>query len=165
MTGRPWRTQGYVERVVDADPLTVYAVVSDVTRVGERSTECRSATWELGPPGMPGSVFRGRNRVGRLARWSRRCEVTRADAGVAFEFRTLPERWDPSRQDSTTWGYRFERVDGGTLVTHSYEITRLPRLPFRWLFGRLLPEHRDMRPQMMHNLAALGDQLASRPTP
>lgn len=161
MTRRPWRTQGAVERVVDADPAAVYALLSDVTRVGERSPECHSATWEDGDPGVVGSIFRGRNRVGLLARWSRRCEVLRADPGVDFAFRTLPERWDVTRQDSTTWAYRLEEVEHGTRVTHSYEITRLPHRPLRWLFGRLLPDHRDMRPQMAHNLAVLGDQLAA----
>jgi hypothetical protein len=145
--------------MIGADPATVYAVLSDVTRIGERSPECRSAVWEGGAPGMVGSTFRGRNRAGRLARWSRRCVVLRAEPGVAFAFRTLPERWDVSRRDSTTWTYHLEAVDQGTRVTHTYEITRLPYRPLRWVFGRLLPDHRDMRPQMAHNLAALGEQL------
>jgi hypothetical protein len=101
--------------------------------------------------------------VGRLARWSRRCEVLRADPGVAFVFRTLPERWDVSRQDSTTWTYHLSATGDGTRVTHSYEITRLPRRPLRWIFGLLIPDHRDMRPQMAHNLAVLADQLTPPP--
>jgi hypothetical protein len=158
---RPWRTDGAVERVVDADPATVYAVVSDISRVGERSPECRTATWGAGQPGAVGSTFLGRNRVGRLVRWSRRCEVVTAEPAVAFAFRTLPERWDISRQDSTTWSYRLEQVERGTRVTHSYEITTLPHQPLRWIFGMLLPDHRDMRPQMAHNLAVLRDQLST----
>lgn len=164
-TRRPWRTHGSVERVVSADPATAYALVSDVTRVGERSPECRSATWETGTPGAVGATFRGRNRAGLLARWSRRCEVLRADPGVTFAFRTLPERWDVTRQDSTTWSYHLEPAGKGTRVTHSYEITRLPHRPLQWLFGRLLPDHRDMRPQMAHNLVVLDDQLGRRTTP
>src|SRR6478752_667280 len=76
---RPWRTAGSVELVVAAPPAAVYELVSDVTRIGERSPECRSATWESGTPGTVGAVFRGRNRWGWAARWSRRCEVTTAD--------------------------------------------------------------------------------------
>jgi len=161
MMRRPWRTDGSVERVVDAGPATVYAVLSDISRIGERSPECRSATWEAGQPGAVGSTFRGRNRVGKLVRWSRRCEVVTAEPGVAFAFRTLPERWDVSRQDITTWSYRLEEVQHGTRVTHSYEVTRLPHQPLRWIFGLLLPDHRDMRPQMAHNLAVLRDQLST----
>ena len=157
---RPWRTSGSVELVVDADPGTVYARVSDVTRIGERSTECRSATWVSGEPGARGSVFRGRNRWGWAARWSRRCEVTEADPGRAFAFRTLPERWDVTRRDSTTWAYALEQVEGGTRVRHSYGVTMLPLRPLRAVYGVLLPHHRDMRPQMVENLTALRDQLA-----
>lgn len=159
MTRRPWRTDGSVQLVVDADPQTVYDLLSDVTRVGERSPECRSASWESGEPGTEGAVFRGHNKAGRLARWSRRCEVVRAEPTVAFAFRTLPERWDVTRQDSTTWTYLLEPVAGSTRVTHSYRITRLPRRSFRAIFGRLIPDHRDMRPQMRHNLEALADQV------
>jgi hypothetical protein len=148
-----------VELLVGAAPEEVFDVVSDVTRIGERSPECRSAAWEAGTPGTVGAVFRGRNRSGRAARWSRRCEVTAAERGKVFAFRTLPERWDPSRLDSSTWTYELEPADGGTLVRHSYEIHRLPWGPFRAVAGVLLPQHRDMRPQMAHNLAVLREQL------
>ena len=68
-----------------------------------------------------------------------------------------------TRRDSTTWAYAMERVDGGTLVRHSYEVTLLPLRPLRAVYGVLLPHHRDMRPQMLENLTALRDQLASTP--
>lgn len=163
MTRRPWRTSGAVERVVPAEADAVFAVLSDVTRIGERSPECHTARW-LGdsPPGAVGSVFRGSNRAGRLARWSRRCEVVVAEPGRAFAFRTLPERIDVTRRDSTTWRYDLEPVDGGTRVTHSYEITALPLRPMRALYGVLLPQHRDMRPQMQANLEALNDLFTTR---
>jgi hypothetical protein len=158
---RPWRTSGSVELLVPATPQAVYDTVSDVTRIGERSPECRSACWESGTPGTVGAVFRGRNRSGWAARWSRRCEVTLADPGRAFEFRTLPEQLDPTRRDSTTWRYDIEAVDGaGTRVRHSYQIHQLPLRPMRAIYGVLLPHHRDMRPQMRQNLDALAAMLS-----
>ena len=120
--------------VIDVTPQVVYARVSEVTRIGERSPECHTATWEHGVPGTVGAVFRGRNRVGWAARWPRRCQVTEAEPGRAFAFRTLPERLDLTRRDSTTWTYRLEATD-----------------------------HRDMRPQMRHNLAVLNNQLTGAP--
>lgn len=150
---------------VPADPDAVYAVVADVTRIGERSPECHRAGWLPGAPaGSVGAVFRGSNRSGWAARWSRRCEVTVADPGRAFAFRTVPEWLDVSRRDSTTWRYDFEPVDGGTRVSHSYEISRLPLPPMRALYGVLLPHHRDMRPQMLANLEALRDQFTAPTT-
>jgi hypothetical protein len=85
------------------------------------------------------------------------CEVIDAQPGRSFAFRTVPERLDLSRADSTTWRYDFEPGAGGTLVRHSYEITTLPKAPFRALYGRLLPQHKDMRPSMTFTL----DRLAA----
>jgi hypothetical protein len=94
-----------------------------------------------------------------VARWSRVCEVLEADPGRAFSFRTVPERFDPSRADSTTWRYVLEPVATGTRVTHAYRITKWPIRPLRWLYGNLFPQHRDMRPQMEHTLETLRAEL------
>jgi len=152
---REWRTDGSVDAFIAAAPDAVFALVADVTRTGERSSECRAAAWLPGPAaGEIGSRFRGRNRSG-VARWSRVCEVTASDAGTQFAFRTVPERFDPSRRDSTTWCFDFVPEGDGTRVSHTYEITMLPSRPFRALYGLMLPHHRDMRPQMAETLAAL----------
>jgi uncharacterized protein YndB with AHSA1/START domain len=154
-----WRYEGAVERDIDAAPERVYELIADVTTTGERSVECRSCEWLPGaPPGTVGSRFRGRNRSG-LARWSRVCEVVAAEPGRRFAFRTVPERFDPTRADSTTWSYTLTPEGTGTRVTHSYRITREPVPPFKWLYGRLFPQHRDMRPQMAQTLDVLAAQL------
>lgn len=152
---REWRTDGTVTLDVDAAPEHVYAVISDVTRIGERSPECRSAEWLQGAaPGRVGARFRGHNRSGFAARWSRTCEVVDATPGISFVFRTVPER-DPSRRDSTTWAYRLRPLGNGTEVTHSYKITVMPLPLFRGIYGLLMPQHRDMRPQMLLSLEKL----------
>ncbi len=162
MKALEWRTGGATDVVIDAAPEEIYDVIADVTRIGERSPECHTATWLDGPaPGAVGARFRGRNRSGLLARWSRTCEVLAAVPGVEFTFRTVPER-DPSRRDSTTWSYRLVPEATGTKVVHSYEVTLMPLLPARLLYGLMLPHHRDMRPQMEQNLAALKGQLEGR---
>ena len=161
--GREWRTTGSVERHVAAAPEEVYAVVSDVTATGELSGECRRAEWLPGSPQEPaaGARFRGHNKS-RLARWNRVCEVVEAEPGRAFAFRTVPERFDPSRMDSTVWRYDLDPEGDGTRVRHSYEITMLPLRPFRALYGVLLPEHRDMRPSMRRTLDSLAERLSPR---
>lgn len=158
---RTWLTGGSVARVVEAPADEVYRVLSDVTSTGERSEECRRVEW-LGSPAAPltGARFRGHNRTG-LARWSRVCEITEADPGRVFAFRTLPSRWDPSRRDSTTWRYDLHAEGPDrTLVRHSYEITKPPLPPFKLVFGLLLPHHRDMRAPMQHTLDRLAEALA-----
>lgn len=157
-----WRYEGAVERVVAAPPEAVYDIVSDVASVGSRSNECRTAHWLAGFDGAAvGARFRGRNRHG-LARWSRVCEVVEAEPGRAFAFRTVPERRDPSRNDSTLWRYDLTEVDGGTLVRHSYEITKMPMQPFRTVYATLLPQHKDMRPSMQFTLDRLAEAAEAR---
>jgi hypothetical protein len=157
-----WQRRGSVECTIDASADAVYALVSDVTSTGERSSECKAADWLPGAaPGTVGARFRGRNRVGRLIRWSRVCEVVAADPGREFAFRTVPERIDLSRRDSTTWRYQLEPEGEGTRVTHSYDITMMPGRLFQAVYGRLLPHHKDMRPQMAETLENLKRSLES----
>jgi Polyketide cyclase / dehydrase and lipid transport len=156
---RAWRDEGSVECVIDADADAIYARIADVSTAGDRSVECRSCEWLPGvAPGTVGARFRGRNRSG-LARWSRVCEVTEAEPGRRFSFRTVPERFDPTRADSTTWSYLLVPEEARTRVTHAYRITKWPLRPIKWFYGRLFPQHRDMRPQMSHTLVALRAEL------
>jgi hypothetical protein len=154
-----WRRRGQVSLYIEAAPRDLYDVVAEVTRVGERSRECHTARWLPGsPPRTVGARFRGYNKKG-LFRWSRVCEIVAADPGHAFAHRTIPERIDLSRRDSTTWTYTFAPENTGTIVTHSYEVTLPPMRPFLALYKRIMPQHADMRPAMTDNLAAL-EQIA-----
>ena len=76
----------------------------------------------------------------------------------------MPARLDPSRLDSTIWRYDLAAHPDGTLVRHSYEITRLPLGPFKAMYGVLLPQHRDMRPAMRHTLYELARASTTRTT-
>ena len=164
--GRDWRTAGSVERVIDAPADLIYRVIADVTSTGERSDECRRVEWLDDSPqqAVVGARFRGHNRS-RLARWSRVCEIIEADPGRAFAFRTVPERRDPSRADSTLWRYDLEPEGEKTRVRHSYDIVTPPKPFFKALYGVMLPHHRDMRPAMTHTLNALAATLDRATTP
>ncbi|PQP24560.1 hemerythrin domain-containing protein [Rhodococcus opacus] len=155
---QPPRTDGSAELWIDAPARQLYDAVADVTRISERSPECRSCAWLPGrPPGTVGARFRGHNRAHHM-RWSRVCEVTAADPGRTFAFRTVSDRRNPLYHDSTTWSYTFRADGDGTRVTHSYRIDVLPYRPLLSLYSRLQPQHRDMRPQMRENLEALRRQ-------
>jgi hypothetical protein len=151
-----WRTEGAVSLFIEAPAEAIYFQVADVTSTGQRSEECRQCEWL--PGGLQGPVvgarFRGHNRSG-LARWSRVCEVVAAEPGRKFAFRTLPESMDPSRMDSTIWSYELVPEGSGTRVTQAYRIIRMPLPPFKLLYGLILPQHKDMRPQMQSTLQAL----------
>ena len=75
-----------VDETVAADPLTVYQLISDVSRMGEWSPETLSCRWLKGADSANvGARFKGSNRNG-WHRWSTTCTVTSADPGSRFAF-------------------------------------------------------------------------------
>jgi hemerythrin-like domain-containing protein len=152
---RPWRTRGEVSLHVDAPPQRLYDLVAEVGSAPTRSQEVQACLWLKGPPpGTVGSRFRGHNRAG-LIRWSRVCEVITATRGEEFAFRTVPERLDPTRRDSSLWGYHFEPDGTGTRITHYYSLVQPPQPWLLTLYGILMPHHRDARPALRHTLEQL----------
>ncbi len=141
-----------VEVEVDASIQQVWRLVSDVTRVGEWSHECRSARWlgDAESP-VPGARFRGRNRAG-WARWGRTCEIVTVDPPSEMVWRTVPT---PLFPDSTQWRIRLEPREGRTLVTQSFTVLRAPWLLDR-IYARLIPAHQDRDARLAKDLARLG---------
>ena len=144
--------EGSVEQLVDATPERVWAVLTDVTRIGEWSHECQGAVWLGGGPVGPvvGARFRGRNRVG-LVRWGRACEITVADVPRRFAFRT-GGGWVG---DSTEWTFDLEPVGSGTRIVQSFRVLSLPR----WadvVICLLVPEHQDRQAALAEDLVRLG---------
>lgn len=108
--------------IIATDPLTAYAQVSDPTLMGQSSPENQGATVIDARGGAyVGMVFDGRNQRGRL-RWTTRCTVTAAEPGQHFAFRVHAIGLHTPRVPGAiaTWDYRFEPVEGGTLVTETW---------------------------------------------
>jgi uncharacterized protein YndB with AHSA1/START domain len=130
---RPLR--GEVSLHVDAPPEKVWALVSDVTRIGEFSPETFEARWTRGSTGPEvGASFKGhvkRNGVGPTY-WSP-CQVTACVPNEVFEFAV-------GRDDLTLtkWGYRMEPERNGTKVTEYFRIEPLLVMRAYWtLLGAL----------------------------
>jgi hypothetical protein len=150
------RRQGRVEAVTEANPEDVWAVVSDVTRIGEWSHECHGATWLDGATtARPGARFIGSNRTGRT-RWSRTNEVVVADAPRELAWVTVPT-W--LYRDSTRWRITLEPHPGGTRIVQTYEVLRLGPLVDRLLY-LCVPAHRDRMPALAADVRRLGDVAA-----
>ncbi|HXW88242.1 MAG TPA: SRPBCC family protein [Streptosporangiaceae bacterium] len=163
-----WRRHSTVDTYIDATPDAVYDLVADVTRTGERSTECVACTWLPGhDAGRVGARFRGHNRAPHF-RWTRICEVLVADRGREFAFRTVPSRWNYGASDSSIWGYRLQPEGAGTRLTHFHEVVVMPPPVMASLYGRFFPHHKDPRVPMAHTIDTLRRQLeataASSPT-
>jgi hypothetical protein len=99
--------------VVDTDPDTLYALVSDVTNMGQWSPQCKECWWEDedGSP-VAGAWFKGRNEAsGRV--WETRSQVMVAEPGREFVWE-VNGGW-------VRWGFTLDPVDGGTRLTQSWE--------------------------------------------
>jgi Polyketide cyclase / dehydrase and lipid transport len=136
--------------VVGAAPRAVWDVVSDVTRVGEWSGECRGCVWVGAQAAEPGARFVGRNRRGAM-KWTRMNEVVQADAPHVLVWRTIPRFPYP---DSVEWQLRLTPVEKGTLVTESFQVLHLPRV-MEWLVGMAMPAHRDRSADLTDDLDRL----------
>lgn len=108
---------------IDATPAAVYALVSDVPRMGEWSPENVGADWTSDAPGTKGSTFEGHNRIGERE-WSVPCTVSQAQVGACFEWETRPD--DPEGP-YVRWTYRMAANDqGGTTLTEIWDVLSLP---------------------------------------
>ena len=122
---------GEVSVHMEAPVEKVWALVSDVTRIGEFSPETFEAKWTRGSTGPEvGASFAGhvrRNGVGPVY-WSP-CQVTKCVENEVFEFVVGTEKVGVNN-----WGYRLEKDPNpdGTVGTKVTEYFRLePMLPIR----------------------------------
>jgi uncharacterized protein YndB with AHSA1/START domain len=105
---------------IDAEPETVWELVTDVARYGEWSPENRGGRW-AGEPGL-GAKFTGSNKRG-VMRWSTHCEVVEYEKPSRFGFEVA--------ESKMRWGYRLRPESGGTHLTEWRDhVAPLP-LPFR----------------------------------
>ena len=107
---------------IAAPAEAVYDLVSDITRTGEWSPECRSCEW-VGEPGTLGARFKGHNKQGP-ARWTTTAELIAADRPHEFAFATMN-----GDKQGTVWRYQLAPHDGGgTTLTESFEAVSAPWL-------------------------------------
>ena len=99
---------------MDAPPEKVWALVSDVTRIGEFSPETFEARWTRGSTGPEvGASFKGhvkRNGVGPTY-WSP-CQVTEVRAERGLRVRGRHRRRDASTTGATGWSPTGDRHPG-----------------------------------------------------
>jgi uncharacterized protein YndB with AHSA1/START domain len=103
-----------------ATPERVWALVSDVTRIGELSPETFEGEWSHGATGaMRGATFRGHvNRNGSGLKYWTTCRVTACEPGRSFGFDVL----GPGGMVLNTWTYEIVPSAGGSSVTESFSL-------------------------------------------
>ncbi len=132
-----------VSREIAASPETVWSVVSDITRMGDWSTETFRCEWDEGQePGL-GATFSGHNRYGDVE-WSNQATITEwapserltweiyLEGRMAEKFGTGP---------MTRWGFVIEPSGEGTRLVQVTEDMRPDAL--KELGAKFLPEIAD----------------------
>jgi hypothetical protein len=149
--------RGSVTVHFDADPATVWALVSDITRIGEFSPETFEAEWLDGATGPEvGARFRGhvrRNEMGPTY-WTT-CRVRYCEPERDFGFDVVM-----NGQAVNTWRYRLEPAGTGTDVTESFRLAPSPLLRLYWtVLGPIRGRRnvRDMR-RTLERMKAVAEQ-------
>lgn len=107
----------------------IWALLSDVTRIGRYSPETFEAEWLDGATGPAvGARFRGHvKRNGKGPTYWTTCTVTASEPGREFAFGV----GSPSKP-LNVWSYRLEPAGDGTDVTESFALAETPALRLYW---------------------------------
>lgn len=129
---------------IDAPPLEVWRLVSDITKMGEYSPEVVEAEWLDGATG-PDVGVRYRGHVRRNENWPvlywTTCKITECVPGEVFEFAVIMRD-----QPVNTWRYEFRATaDGGTEVTESFDLGDNILTKIWYPIGGFLRERRNRR--------------------
>jgi uncharacterized protein YndB with AHSA1/START domain len=136
--------------IIDADPMAVYAMVTDLTRMGEWSPENVGGRW-LGEATGPavGARFKGSNHKG-VRRWRTVCTISQADPGHQFAFSVKYLGMTVSE-----WSYSFERAGDGCIVNERWTDKRPAGM------RRLSDVVLGVRDRREHNLEGIRATLAN----
>jgi hypothetical protein len=139
---------------IAAAPEAVYALVSDITRMGEWSPECISCRWAGGATGPAvGARFKATNKGRRGPAWFNTPTVTVAEPGREFAF----NRQGPGI-GSYTWRYRLQPTTTGTRVVESFDAERPLGSAMTWITEKWTgssDRDADLRAGMTTTLARL----------
>lgn len=127
----------------------VYAMVSDLPRMGEWSTENCGGKWKGGATAAaPGVRFKGKNAVG-WRKWSTDVKVLEATAPSRFSFRVTV-----GPLQLCDWVYEIEPTATGCKVTETWVDNRGPAMP---TIGRIVSGVKD---RSVTNKIAMEETLA-----
>ena len=100
---------------ISAPAEQVWAMISDVTRMGEWSPENEGAEWLKGATGPePGAKFRGKNRNGKK-KWDTIATIVDVEPGRLFSFRVTAAGFKVAE-----WRYTFEPTATGCRLTETW---------------------------------------------
>jgi hypothetical protein len=100
--------------MVNATPDAVYALVADVTRIGEFSPVTKSAQWTDDAR----TTFAGDNVTPEM-QWTTRCRVVTAEPGQEFTFVNCGM---DGQRELVRWSYTFAPEGDATSLTEHWQV-------------------------------------------
>ncbi|WP_330275462.1 SRPBCC family protein [Lentzea sp. NBC_00516] len=100
---------------IDADPVDVYRLVSDVAAISRWSPNASDVAFDEGSGPEAGAWFSGRNRRDGKE-WTTRSQVVKAEPGAVFAFVV---------DGIVEWTWTFEAHDRGTAAEQSWRLLRM----------------------------------------
>ena len=139
-----------VQELLPAAPAEVFALLSDVERMGGLGPENTRCAWLSDARGL-GAEFRGWNSREGIGEWDVPCRVVEHEPPRRFGWET-----GPVGRPSATWTYDLAEADGGTLVTQRFRhgpgftylrqaVERRPDRAEQYVAGRAAELERNMR--------------------
>ncbi len=141
-----------VSRDIAATPERIWALVTDLTRMGEWSPENKGGEWSEGATGPAlGACFKGANS-NKNRNWKTTVVVVAFDAPTKFAFalRVGKAHW-------CDWVFEIEPIANGSHVTHSW-IDRRSKLT-NWV-GGIVSKVENRAEHNSKNMAATLEALA-----
>ncbi|ALL76238.1 cyclase [Pseudonocardia sp. EC080610-09] len=151
------------ETRVDADPVAVWELVTDLGFLSGVSTEMQRAAWVGDAAPGPGARIRGEHRHDARGEWTTVSTVTGWEPGRVFEWTVEP---DQDGGAAAVWRFELTPDDGGTRLRQwarmgpgpsglTEVIATRPELEERIVAGRL----REWQAGMERNLEAVHEQV------
>jgi uncharacterized protein YndB with AHSA1/START domain len=141
-----------------APPAAVWALITDVSRIGEFSPETLAGRWIDGATGPAlDARFQGHvKRNGRGPMYWTTCRVVTCEPDREFAFVVEV----PGMSGVSTWRYRMAPDPAGCAVTESFELAPMLFLKLYWaLFGRLrIRTNRDGMRATLERMRAVVEQ-------
>lgn len=146
--------EGEARTFIAAPADQVWAMLADVTRMGEWSPECVRCQWMGGATrAAVGVRFRGWNRLPFVGTWTSVSTIVRCVPGTELAWVVGKDPVDPN----TCWEYVLTRAGSGTTVVERYEMRREPSIVR--LYYRLIGRQRRLQRSMDETLCRLKEAV------
>ena len=115
-----------LSREIKASPEVVWRTVSDITRIGDWSTETFKCEWDEGQAPEVGATFTGHNRYGE-AEWVNQAKIVEwvPNERITWDVHLIGRLAEKFGTDAVTrWGFVIEPTDDGCRLVQVTEDMR-----------------------------------------